>query len=211
MTGLPFSEAAERNKTPILAQLHDALGASARHVLEVGAGTGQHAEHFARALPDVVWLPADRDDYLPGLHARVAQAGLANLQTPVEVDVDHVAALPEADAIYSANTLHIMTWAQGRRLLALAGRALRPGGRLVVYGPFHVGAQPTSDSNASFDEALRARGTGMGIRSREAVCYEADANGLSLQRAVAMPANNQLLVFERRAHFLVSEQGDHRV
>ncbi|MEO1575387.1 MAG: DUF938 domain-containing protein [Pseudomonadota bacterium] len=200
MSTLPFSEAAERNKAPILAALRPWLGRDATRVLEVGSGTGQHAAFFARELPDISWQPTDRPDYLPGLHARIAASELPNLAAPFELDVDAPPAdVPPVDVIYTANTLHIMAWPSVVRCFALVGGWLAPGGRLVVYGPFHVGGRATSKSNARFDQSLRSRGVGMGVRGREAVCRQADAVGFSLVSVTPMPANNQLLVFERRA------------
>ena len=128
----------------------------------------------------------------------MAAAGLTNLARPLELDVDTASELPACDVVYSANTLHIMSWRSGQRFLHLAGQALVPGGRLVIYGPFNVGGQATSDSNASFDAGLRARDAAMGVRDREAVCRVADRAGLSLTHALSMPANNQMLVFGRR-------------
>lgn len=200
VSALPFSEAAQRNRVPILDELRPRLGATACRVLEVGSGTGQHAAFFARELPNVTWQPTDRSDYLPGLHARIAASGLTNLCPALELDVDAPPADPvHADVIYTANTLHIMAWPSVERFFALAGRWLSPGGWLFVYGPFHVGGRATSESNARFDQSLRTHGTGMGVRGREAVCLEADTRGLSLIDVTAMPANNQFLVFARRA------------
>jgi SAM-dependent methyltransferase len=193
------SPAAERNKGPILQILRQWIGEGPCRVLEVGSGTGQHAVYFARRLPQVTWHPSDIGAYLPLVRERVADAALDNLRPPIELNVNAFVDVPGIDVIYSANTLHIMSWDSARVFLREAGARLPPGGLLLMYGPFHVGGRATSDSNAGFDDALRAQDPDMGIRHREQVCIVADRAGLSLQKTHAMPANNQLLVFERRA------------
>jgi SAM-dependent methyltransferase len=194
---LPFSEACERNKAPILAVLREVL-AERTAVVEIGAGTGQHAAHFAWHLPHVVWQPTDRNDYLPALAARIAAEGAPNLREPLELDVLQ----PEwpsidADAIYSANTLHIMSWPEVEAFFRGAGRLLASGGTLALYGPFSYRGRFTSASNADFDRMLRERDAASGIRGFEAVDALAERAGLELLRDFTMPANNQLLVWHR--------------
>jgi SAM-dependent methyltransferase len=190
---LPFSEASERNKQPILAILRGILGGR-RHVVEIGAGTGQHAVHFARELPQLEWQPTDRREYLPGLAARIKAEGPPNLLAPIELDVMQ-ADWPTlaADAVFSANTLHIMSWPEVGAFFSGVGRMLQHDGVLVVYGPFRYGGVFTTDSNAAFDRSLRARDPASGIRDFEAVNALAEAQGFELQADHAMPANNQLL------------------
>jgi cyclopropane fatty-acyl-phospholipid synthase-like methyltransferase len=194
---LPYSEACERNRHSILGVLRTAF-ADRHRVLEIGAGTGQHAVHFARHLPWLAWLPTDRREYLPGLAARVASEGPPNLAPAVELDV-LAAPWPrfESDAAFSANTLHIMSWRAVESLFAGVGSMLPAGGVLAVYGPFHYGGRATSDSNAAFDAMLRERDPGSGVRDIEAVDALAQAAGLALQADHAMPANNRLLVWRR--------------
>lgn len=192
---LSFSEAAERNRQPILQILRGTL-VPRRHVVEIGAGTGQHAVHFARELPHLEWQPTDRAEYLPGLAARIALEGSANLHPPIELDV----AQPDwplftADAVYSANTLHIMSWPEVEAFFCGVGRILEEGGVLAVYGPFRYGGSFTTESNAAFDRSLRGRDPASGIRDFEAVNALAAAQGLELQADHAMPANNQLLTW----------------
>jgi SAM-dependent methyltransferase len=195
MRPLPFSEACERNKGPILEVLRTAF-APCRAVLEIGAGTGQHAVHFASNLSHLAWQPTDRAEYLPGLAARIAAEGPANLRPPVELDVAQPASLPGTfDAIFSANTLHIMSWPEVEAFFALAGRALGPGGTLAVYGPYRYRGRFTTESNAHFDRALRERDPASGIRDFEAVDALASAQGFVLSADHGMPANNQLLVW----------------
>ena len=192
---LPFSEACERNKGPILEVLRTVF-APCRAVLEIGAGTGQHAVHFASHLTHLEWQPTDRTEYLAGLAARIAQEGPANLRPPIEFDVARPRSLPGAfDAIFSANTLHIMSWAEVQAFFAYAGRALGPGGTLAVYGPFRYRGEFTTQSNAHFDRALRERDPASGLRDFEAVDALASAQGFELVADHSMPANNQLLVW----------------
>jgi len=195
---LPFSEACERNKGPILEHLAPAL-ARASSVLEIGSGTGQHAVHFARHLPAVAWQPSDRAEWLPGLAARIAAEGPANLAAPLELDVAWERwPVGPADAVYSANTLHIMSWPEVEALFRGAGRTLTPGGVLAIYGPFRYGGRFTTDSNAQFDAGLRGRDPASGIRDFESVNALAHAEGLALEADHAMPANNQLLLWRKR-------------
>jgi SAM-dependent methyltransferase len=195
---LTFSEACERNKDPILEVLRPLLADCSR-VVEVGAGTGQHAVHFARQLAHLEWQPTDRREYLPGIVARIAAEGTANLCPPVELDVMQSEWPPlTADAVYSANTLHIMSWTEVEAFYRGVGRILGEGGLLAVYGPFRYAGRFTSDSNAAFDRSLRSRDPASGIRDFESVNELAAAQGLALEADRAMPANNQLLVWRRR-------------
>jgi SAM-dependent methyltransferase len=197
---LPFSEACERNKGPILDVLRRWLGSQAGMVLEIGAGTGQHAVHFARNLPRLSWQPTERLEHLAGLAARIEVEGSCNLLAPLELDVEQATWPCDADsvdAVYTANTLHIVSWPQVQALFRGAGRVLRDEGLLVAYGPFRYGGQFTSHSNAVFDEALRSRDALSGIRDFEAVDALAAAQGLHLVEDCAMPANNQALVWRR--------------
>jgi SAM-dependent methyltransferase len=192
---LPFSDACERNKDPILAVLREAFAGRTR-VVEVGAGTGQHAVHFARHLPHLQWQPTDRADYLPGLAARIAAEGPPNLAAPVELDVMQSPWPPvRGDAVFSANTLHIMSWQAVEALFAGLPTILEPGGVLAIYGPFKYGGRFTTGSNAAFDAMLRERDPESGVRDFEAVNALAEAAGVRLQADHAMPANNQLLVW----------------
>jgi SAM-dependent methyltransferase len=196
---LPHSEACERNKAPILAVLRSAF-ANCASVLEIGSGTGQHAVHFANELPHLAWQPTDRAESLPGLAARIATEGPANLRQPLELDVARPQRLPEAcDAVFSANTLHIMSWPEVEAFFVFVGRVLRPGGTLAVYGPFRYRGGFTTESNARFDQALRERDPASGIRDAETVDALARTQGLELEADHALPANNQLRVWVQKA------------
>ena len=193
----PYSESCEQNREPILAVLRDAF-ADRRRLLEIGSGTGQHAVYFAAELPQLVWQTADVRAYHPGIHAWLDEAALPNVLPPLELDVNQTHwHSGRYDAVFSANTLHIMGWPEVERFFAGVGEVLEPGGVLVVYGPFNYNGQFTSDSNARFDAWLKARDPASGVRDFEAVDALARAQGLVLQRDLAMPANNRSLVWQR--------------
>lgn len=197
MDELPFSPACERNKGPILAILREILSPCC-DVLEVGSGTGQHAVHFAAGLSHLTWRPTDVDDALAGLSARIEAEGTPNCALPQVLDVrSDTWPAAAVEAVFTANTLHIISWAAVQALFCGVGRVLSEGGRLCVYGPFRYDGQYTSPSNAAFDWSLRDRDPASGIRDFEAVAQLAAEQGLSLMADHAMPANNQLLVWER--------------
>jgi len=197
---LPFSEACERNKGPILEVLRRWLGNTAGIVLEVGSGTGQHAVHFARGLPALSWQPTEHLEQLATLAARIEVEGPPNLLPPVELDVGQAhwpCDADSVDAVFSANTLHIVSWPEVQALFHGVGRVLRDDGHLVIYGPFRYAGQFTSHSNAVFDESLRQRDPLSGIRDFEAVAALAVEQGLVPVEDRAMPANNQTLVWRK--------------
>jgi SAM-dependent methyltransferase len=197
---LPFSEACERNKGPILDVLTHRLGRLAGIVLEIGSGTGQHAVHFARGLPRCSWQPTERLEHLAALTARIDVEGPPNLLAPVELDVNQAnwpCDADSVDAVFSANTLHIVSWPEAQAFFRGVGRVLRDDGHLVIYGPFRYAGQFTAHSNAVFDQALRQRDPLSGIRDFEAVAALAAAQGLVLVEDRAMPANNQTLVWRK--------------
>jgi cyclopropane fatty-acyl-phospholipid synthase-like methyltransferase len=197
MDDKPHSAACERNRDPILGVLRDAF-ADRRHVLEVGSGTGQHAVHFAAALPELLWQCSDRADNLPGIRAWLAEAALPNTPAPIELDVAGDA-WPRGpfDAVFSANTLHIMGWNEVEALFAALPDVATTDAKLAIYGPFHVVGRPTSESNAAFDASLRARAPHMGVRDVAAVDALARGAGFVPVADVAMPANNRLLLWRR--------------
>ena len=191
----PYSEACERNRSPILGVLREAL-AAARDVLEIGSGTGQHAAYFAGHLPHLIWHASDLPEHHEGISAWIAEAALPNLRAPVALDVREGRwPLQVVDAVFTANTLHIMDWASVQAAFEGIGRVLTAQGTLVVYGPFNDGGRFTSDSNARFDQMLRARGVGSALRDVEAVNALAQGIGLELACDVPMPANNRTLVW----------------
>jgi hypothetical protein len=186
----PFSEASERNRAPILAVLKR-IFRDRKRVLEIGSGTGQHAAYFAAELPHLVWQASDVAEHLPGIRQWVSNPA------PIELDVDKPWPAVEADAVFSANTCHIMSWPQVQRMFKGIGKipSLKT---FCLYGPFNYGGSHTSESNARFDAMLRARDPASGIRDFEAINSLAETAGLVLQEDNAMPANNRLLVWRPR-------------
>ena len=196
---LTLSEACERNKGPILAVLRGEL-ATNRAVLEIGSGTGQHAVHCAAHLPHLVWQPTEVPAQLPELAARIRLEGGANLRAPLALDVAvRPWPVPGADAVFSANTLHIMSWERVQDFFRGVGALLAAPGALCVYGPFRYRGAYTSDSNAEFDQFLKVRDPASGIRDFEALDALARAEGLTLAADHDMPANNRTLVWRRAA------------
>lgn len=193
----PFSPSSERNRGPILAVLERHF-AERRHVLEIGSGTGQHAVHFAAALPRLIWQTADREAYRPGIRRWLADAALPNTPEPLLFDVNDVS-WPKGpfDAVFSANTLHIMSWGEVALLFARLPEIVSDDAKLAIYGPFNYGGRFTSDSNAAFDARLRGEAPHMGIRDFEAVDALARTAGFELVEDCAMPANNRCLVWGR--------------
>ena len=191
------SEAAERNKAPILEILVREF-AHTQRVLEIGSGTGQHAAHFAAGLPHLTWQPTDTGEYVPALRERLRLETLGNLLPLIELDVrtDPWPVEP-VDGIFSANTLHIMSWSTVQEFFRGVGDVLTVPGVLCLYGPFRYGGRYTSDSNAVFDDYLRKRDRLSGIRDFEALDALARGEGLQLAADHPMPANNQLLVWRR--------------
>ncbi|KRG37695.1 hypothetical protein ARC20_02035 [Stenotrophomonas panacihumi] len=200
----PHSPAAERNRDPILGVLRSYFG-DRRHVLEIGSGTGQHAVHFAAAMPWLQWQPTDHPDALPGIEAWRAEAALPNLrpaialQSELEGGLQPTPALPPGgfDAVFTANTLHIMGWPRVQALFASLPALMAPDALLAVYGPFNIGGQPTSESNRTFDAWLKNEYAEGGIRDLEAVQALAAAAGLREIGRFAMPANNFCLLWRR--------------
>ena len=196
------SAAAERNQTPILHVLQGVLPAEGC-VLELAAGSGQHAVAFARAFPGLRWRPTDRDPAaLASIAAHRDEAGLANLEAPGPLDLlDRPWAVEPPDAILAINVLHIAPWAVAEALFGEAGRLLPAGGVLITYGPYRFGATPLAPSNVAFDEGLRARDPAWGIRAVEDLAALGAAAGLGLAAALALPANNHALVWRKeKAH-----------
>ncbi|MDE2150686.1 MAG: DUF938 domain-containing protein [Gammaproteobacteria bacterium] len=197
MTGKPFAPACERNRGPILAVLREHF-AGRRRVLEIGSGTGQHAVFFARALPQLSWQTSDRAPALPGIRAWLDEAGLPNTPPPLALDVGGVWPRATYDAVFSANTLHIMSWDEVELLFAGLPGVLVDDARLVLYGPFSYDGRHTSASNAAFDASLHAMAAHMGVRDFAMVDALARSAGLELVEDRAMPANNRCLVWVRR-------------
>ncbi len=193
----PFSQSCENNKAPILAVLQKDL-AGVKQVLEIGSGTGQHAVYFAAGLPWLVWQPSDREPNIAGICQWLAEAQLPNLRVPLVLDVEQ-ADWPNiaVDAVFSANTSHIMSWLQVQRFIGGVGRLLPRQGLFCLYGPFNYAGQFTSQGNAAFDALLRQGDPAKGLRNIEDIMQLASQAGLELQADHSMPANNRLLTWRK--------------
>ena len=194
---LSFSSAAERNRQPILDQLQHLIPPTGS-VLEIGSGTGQHAEFFAEKLPGLLWQPSDRAENLPGLEARFSAQGPKNILPPLKLDVIRDK-WPDAhfDAAFSANTAHIMHWEAVVAMFTGVAASLVTGARFCLYGPFNINARFTSQSNANFDAHLRAEDPKMGIRDMAEIESLANLHNMLLEQKLVMPANNFILVFKK--------------
>ena len=191
------SLACERNKQSIAEVLTILLPRGAG-VLEIGSGTGQHAVYFAAQLPCLSWKCSDRADNLPSIQARIDLEGHGQLPEALELDVTSNA-WPSGpyDAVFTANTLHIMPWDHTPVLLQRSQQVIKPGGCLIIYGPFHDGGVHTAPSNKAFDRSLKARDPAMGVRDAVEIKRLAAANGISAEADLALPANNRILVFRK--------------
>ncbi len=197
--GARTSPSTARNSQPILDVLKPRLAADAR-VLEVASGAGEHALFLVAALPGVRWQPTDRDhEALASITAWRGASGSENLAAPLRLDAADAASWPAGpfDAVVCINMVHISPWAATQGLMAGAGRALAPGGRLFLYGPYLEAEVETAASNLAFDASLKSRHPAWGLRQLADVRAEAAANGLAFAERIAMPANNLMLVFER--------------
>ena len=194
----PFSAACERNKDPILKVLKTVITPADRRLLEVGSGTGQHAQYMAPFFPQLDWFPTELSDRLADLRQWHRELPVSNIQPPQRWDVarDDFPKL-KFDVVFTANTLHIMHWKDCKAFFKLLGNRLRENSRAVFYGPFNYQGNFTCESNREFDANLKERDPLSGIRSFEDVCNNMQKHGFELQDDVEMPANNRLLVFNR--------------
>jgi cyclopropane fatty-acyl-phospholipid synthase-like methyltransferase len=194
---LPFSEACERNKGPILEVLRVAF-ADRTQVLEIGSGTGQHAVHFAAHLAHLTWHPTEQLAYLADLASRVKLEGTRNLRQPTVLDVKQtIWPLRSVDALYSANTLHIMSWVEVEAMFRGVDAVLSPHGVVCIYGPFRYEGRYTSESNRDFDLMLKDRDPLSGLRDMTDLDALAGRHSLRLRVDHDLPANNRLLEFVR--------------
>ena len=194
----PYSESCDQNKDPILTIISPLLSAHLK-VLEIGAGTGQHAIYFAENMPQLTWYTSDCAPYLDGIRMWLDEASLANTVPPFELNVS-TSQWPEfeVDAIYTANTLHIMPFADVANFFSGAGELLQPGGSLLIYGPFNYNGLYTSESNERFDQWLKSMDPLSGIKHFEAINTLADNNRLQLIMDYELPANNRILHFSKK-------------
>lgn len=198
----PFSQACENNKYPILQVLKqyletDVISSTNNALLEVGSGTGQHSVYMSEHLPHILWQPSDLEQNLAGIELWINEAQLPNLLSPLEFDVMRNDRLPpQCNHLFSANTLHIMSWHMVLALFNLIPHLIKPKGFAFFYGPFKYNGAFTTPSNANFDAWLKQRAPEQGIRDIEAIQQLAQQAGLAFLNDVAMPANNQMLVFQ---------------
>lgn len=197
MTGKPEAPAVQRNRKAIL----EVLEVELRHcesVLEIGSGTGQHAVFFARQMPWLTWQTSDLIANHEGICAWIEDAQLGNVKAPLVLDVAQPTPIDdEFNAVFSANTAHIMNFAAVEAMFGVVAQCLVNDGRFLLYGPFNQDGDFTSDSNRDFDASLRRGNPAMGIRNLEDLDRFAGANGLARKRLYAMPANNMIAVWEK--------------
>ncbi|MCU7812754.1 MAG: DUF938 domain-containing protein [Candidatus Thiodiazotropha sp. (ex Notomyrtea botanica)] len=194
----PFAESSEENKAPILKVLQR-LFANTHSVLEIGSGTGQHAVHFASAMPYLNWQTSDVTDNHPGIQAWLDEANLPNLHYPLALDVKEEWPDETYDGIFTANTMHIMSWHEVERCFEGAGQVLSSGGCFALYGPFNYGGHYSSESNWRFDGWLHARDPLSGIRDFDDLQALAELNGMVFSEDIEMPVNNRILVWRKVA------------
>jgi SAM-dependent methyltransferase len=193
----PYAESCDINKDPILDVLR-VVFADRKKVLELASGTGQHAVHFGRALPHLTWQTSELQANHAGIQAWLDEAQLANVFAPVHIDANDTDwPVGEFDAIFNANTVHILSWPEVEKWFAGIGRVLAPGGLLCLYGPFNYGGKFTSDSNARFDQWLKSRNPLSGVRDFEALDTLARLQGMTLLKDIEMPINNRTLLWQR--------------
>ncbi len=194
----PFAESCEQNKHVILAVL-EKLYAAPGTVLEIGSGTGQHAVFFAGQLSHLQWQPSDRDENLAGIRAWLEETPQDNMLEPLCLDVSRSDwPLTRVDYIFSANTVHIMSWDAVQAMFNGLGQVLAQHGLFALYGPFNYDGEYTSDSNARFDQWLKQRDPLSAIRDFAALDKLADKAGMECVDDVEMPANNRILVWRKR-------------
>ena len=192
-----YSAACDQNKDPILKVIKPLL-LNTKSVLEVGSGTGQHCVYFAKELPHLTWQASDQSMYLPSVSAWIDDAKLANTPKALKLNVDLDWPEDKYQAIYSANTVHIMSWEMVLNFFKGVGQVLDKGGVFILYGPFNYQGQYTSQSNANFDLLLKDNNPLSAIRDFEALNQLAQKVGLSLVNDFAMPANNRILCWEKQ-------------
>lgn len=192
----PYSESCEQNQVPILEVLQEIL-VNQKHVLEIASGTGQHAVCCGRALPHLTWQTSELALNHAGILAWLDEAKLPNVLSPVVIDVnDGQWPIEIVDTLFNANTVHIISWKEVKRMFAGIARVLNAGGILCLYGPFNYEGKFTSESNARFDIWLKSRDRNSGVRDFEAINRLAETHGLFLLKDVTMPSNNRILVWQ---------------
>jgi SAM-dependent methyltransferase len=194
----PYAESCEKNREPILAVLKEIFSEHKR-VLEIASGTGQHAVYFARELPHLIWQPSELAQNLAGIQAWLDEAQLPNTLAPLAIDVNDACwPVTNVDAVFNANTVHIISWPEVELMFAHISRILAPGGCVCFYGPYNYNGKFTSESNARFNDWLMSRDPNSGVRDFEAVNRLAASHGLGLLLDIEMPSNNRILVWKSK-------------
>ncbi len=201
MMNKPFSQACENNKRPILNILSEVFSEN-EHILEIGSGTGQHAVFFGQHLPHLTWQTSDLPINHQGINLWLDETSLSNVRKPIGIDLNKAWPIlknnPQVDGLYTANTLHIISWPLVVKFFEGIAQNLATKAVICIYGPFKYKEKYTSESNANFDLWLKDRDIDSGIRDIEAILSLANSAGLTLIADHVMPANNQLLVFLKK-------------
>ena len=191
-----FSESCEQNKAPLLEVLQEVFN-DRKAVLEIGSGSGQHAVYFAKHLQHLTWQPSDRAENLASIQAWAAEVALTNLQPPIELDVlNQPWNVQTVDAVFTANSLHIMSWDMVEQFFIGLEKVLDTSGKLLIYGPFSYSGKHTSPSNARFDQYLKQQNPLSGVRDFDDLDRLASQRGLTFIKDYPMPANNRCLLWE---------------
>ena len=199
LTEKPYAPSCDRNRDPILEVLQQYLTEPAK-VLEIASGTGQHALYFSQALPQLQWQCTDLAANLPGIQAWLDESPNLNMPAAVALDVNQAAwPVANVDVVFTANSLHIMSWESVKALFASLSSVLNAGGQLIIYGPFNYNGEYSSESNREFDQWLLSRDPASAIRDFEKVCQLAESAGLVLVKDHPMPANNRCIVWKKTA------------
>lgn len=195
----PFSPACERNRIPILKVMQELITSNDSRLLEIGSGTGQHAVYLAPHFPHMIWVTSDVKENHFGIQLWLEESGAPNIIGPGEYQVGEDN-FPNGnfDVVFTANTFHIMPWYLCEELMDQFGKNLNAGAKVLIYGPFNYNGKFTSPSNEEFDESLRQRDPLMGIRDFEEVARYMEKRAFGLLKDYEMPANNRLLVFEKK-------------
>ncbi len=195
----PYAESCDQNREPIFHIIKPYL-TSRKSVLEIGSGTGQHAIYFADKLPHITWHTSDREEYHGGIVQWLDDSCLANVRKPMLLDVSG-SPWPKinVDAVFSANTTHIMRWQDVQALFAGVGKVLIENGIFMLYGPFNFNGRFTSESNMQFDQRLKSRDPFSGIRNFEDLDKLAELAGMQFVNNYEMPYNNRILVWQKKA------------
>ncbi len=194
----PYAESCDNNREPILKVLRD-LFADRKQVLEIASGTGQHAVYFGRALPHLIWQTSELEQNHAGIQMWLDEAQLPNVRSPVCIDANDAHwPVASVDAIFNANTVHIISSPEVELLFEGVGRVLVAGGILCLYGPFNYDGKFTSESNARFDDWLKSRDPKSGVRDFETLNALAEKQNMVLLNDIEMPSNNRTLVWQRQ-------------